>query len=95
MAEAEVDSLRTGNLPSGMGRGDKIVALKVTGQDTETVDTGLDEIYSVFGNSSADGHIVSFDSVSGGTVTVGLMDDSGSAVGIDETLYITAIGRKE
>lgn len=97
MAEATVDNLRTGNLPSGLGRGDKIVALEVTGQDTETVDTGLDEIYSVTGNASTDGHCLSFTSTSGGVVTIGLWDATATdaAVVSDETLYITAIGRKE
>lgn len=80
------------NLSPPSGRGLKRVDGMVNGQDTGTIDTGLDRLISVQLTSSANGHIASANSTSNGVVTVGLMADDGTAVNSDEDIYYSAVG---
>lgn len=91
---ADVDEIRMGNLPAGKGRGDKVVTMKVSAQDGDSFDTGLDEIYSINGNGTNGGEIVSFSSITDGSYTLAVHDDTG-AIAVDQTIYITAYGRVE
>lgn len=92
MAEATHSQEIGGNLAPGLGRGTKLVGGKVNGQDTETIDTGLDVIISFHLTATADGHIATANSVTGGVITVGLVDDAGSAIDSDEDIYWSAMG---
>jgi len=80
------------NLPRDLGPGKKIAFGSVSAKDGDTINTGLSSIDAVALTSSDATHIAAAASISGGTITLGLKDNSGSAVSSAETVYVIAIG---
>lgn len=95
MAEVtSVDDMLVGNVDAPIGRGDKLMMFSVTGQDTDEITTGLDNITAAVANSDTDGQIASITDITGGTITIGLTADDGSAVTSDTTIYVFVAGHK-
>ena len=81
-----------GELKKALGAGKKVFAEAVSVADGDTVDTGLSRIDAAFVCSSDSTHIAAVTDISGGTITIGLADNGGSAVTTPETVYVIAIG---
>lgn len=82
-----------GNLLPPKGKSTKkIVAGTASVADGGTIDTGLSSIdFAVVMPSVAD-RVVAITSISGGTITVSIHDNTGAAVTTAETVYVFAIG---
>ena len=81
-----------GQLIKATGKvGKKVFAEAVSVADGDAVDTGLRSIDGLALTPSAD-RFVSATSVTGGVITIGLKDTTGTAVTTPETVYIIAIG---
>lgn len=74
------------------GYGKKIIAGTVSLADTGTFTVDMATIESIIIMSTVSGHIAT-GSVSGSTVTVGLINHDGTAVGSAESLYYIAFGK--
>jgi len=82
-----------GALAKALGKGQKkVFAGAVSVADGDTVDTGLKSVDVVILTTSNAAHIAAVTGKSGGTITIGLADNAGSAVTTAETVYILAIG---
>ena len=81
-----------GELKKALGAGKKVFAEAVSVADGDTVDTGLSKIDAAIACSSDSAHIAAVTGISGGTITIGLADNGGSAVTSAETVYVIAIG---
>jgi len=82
-----------GALAKALGKGQKkVFAGAVSVADGDTVDTGLKSVDVAILTTSNAAHIAAITGKSGGTITIGLADNAGSAVTTAETVYILAIG---
>jgi len=82
-----------GQLQKALGKGKKkIFAGTVSVANGDTVDTGLSSVDVVILTTTNAAHIAAATSVSGGVVTIGLMDNSGTAVTTAEDVHILVIG---
>lgn len=69
----------------------RIVCGSASVKNGSTINTGLSSVSAIFLTATTAGHIAT-GTVSGGTVTVGLQDNSGNAVNTNETVYWLAVG---
>ena len=80
------------DLMRALGAGKKLAVGSASVADGGTIDTGLKSIDAAFVCSSDKTHIAAVTGVSGGTITVGLADNAGTAITTAETVYWLAIG---
>jgi len=82
-----------GQLERALGKGKKkVFAGTVSVANGDTVDTGLSSVDAAILTTSDAAHIAAVTGVSGGTITIGLMDNAGGTITTAETVYILAIG---
>ena len=82
-----------GALEKALGKAQKkVFAGAVSVADGDTVDTGLSSIDVPILTSSNPDHVAAVTGVSGGTITIGLHDNAGSAITTAETVYVLVIG---
>jgi len=82
-----------GALVKALGKNQKkVFAGAVSVANGDTVDTGLRSIDVAIVCPSDATHIAAVTGISGGEITIGLMDNAGTAITTAETVYIIAVG---
>jgi hypothetical protein len=80
------------DLERALGKGKKLAVGSSSVADGDTIDTGLNNVEVIVLTTTNATHIAAATSISGGTVTVGLLNNTGAAVTTAETVYWIAVG---